>query len=87
MGSLESWCYFSGVDIIMSEWISIKDRLPKDCTKVLLCSNGKNISCGYVIIIHGEVFSINYDGVTMEKRKWNFRDVDITHWQPLPALP
>lgn len=59
----------------MSNWISVKDRLPDTNEYVLVATRSKNgaqnIDKGYVI-----------DG------RWAHRGTaEVTHWMPLPELP
>ena len=64
----------------MSEWISVKDRLPETHENVLFCEDG-NVRIGY------------YLGATYSKRVATFRDLRSafsfcgTHWMPLPEPP
>ena len=58
----------------MSNWISVKDRLPENTGNVLV-SDGKKV---------GEFTYIKYvSGIG----KWNRNYEGITHWQPLPEPP
>lgn len=72
------------------EWISVKDKLPKDDTKVLVCESK------FGMLERSDVFFGYYYG-----DKWHWEnpqseiveyksDQDmwtITHWMPLPNLP
>lgn len=57
----------------MSEWISVKDRLPQSSDDVLMCTKGSVVAIGFYSDAH----------------KWINRshifNSDITHWMPLPA--
>ncbi len=58
-----------------SEWISVKDRLPKDQERVLVC-NGST-----------RPYSDAYSFRTCHlKDAWPIGS-NSTHWQPLPAPP
>ena len=64
----------------MSEWISVKDRLPDGNGSYLVWSVAD--------------FEPSYGGweiamFLVEEKRWHFSavDSDITHWQPLPAPP
>ena len=60
----------------MAEWISVKDRLPKDHMVVLLGYAGMFTDCGY------------YDE---EEAEWcNYESIKVeypTHWMPKPEPP
>ena len=64
----------------MSEWISVRERLPETYKNVLFCKDG-NVSIGY------------YFGATYSKRVAAFRDLRSafsfggSHWMPLPEPP
>lgn len=55
----------------MSEWISVKDRLPEKLDEYLV------VNCGKVGT------AIYHDGLWIAPT----RKVGITHWMPLPVLP
>lgn len=67
----------------MAEWISVKDRLPRDIGKSVLVVNG-----------HGKI-SIYALWKREYGNRWTWIDStgrfnhvnDITHWMPLPELP
>ena len=61
----------------MSEWISVKDRLPELYKGCLICSEHGNIRTGYYSC-HNEWFASEY-GQNIIKY--------VTHWMPLPDLP
>ena len=62
----------------MSEWISVKDRLPEKDTSVLY-TNGKEMFSGFLLSnMRHDPFWSHYD---------DFEDTDVTHWMPLPGLP
>jgi hypothetical protein len=61
-----------------NEWISIKQKHPKEHEKVLVCSEIGVIDCGWVFLC----------GLNI----WKFRNShsylnNITHWMPLPKNP
>jgi hypothetical protein len=61
----------------MSEWISVKDRVPEDCLEKVLIHVVPKIGRPYVAVdCFGGFFVI--DGIDGE---------DITHWMPLPDPP
>ncbi|HBP5538859.1 DUF551 domain-containing protein [Pseudomonas sp. PI1] len=56
----------------MSEWISVKDRLPPEDQCVLVWVDG------------GIEFATQHNSFFVDE----FHDLlDVTHWQPLPAPP
>lgn len=58
----------------MNEWISVKDRLPKEGVKVLACYKGAYLEickCSEGVWVNR--FGSDYTGVT--------------HWMPLPEPP
>ncbi len=58
----------------MSEWISVKDRLPEDFSEVLIAfGGGVSIAC--------------YDGDWREPVYPMLPLLSVTHWMPLPAAP
>jgi hypothetical protein len=58
----------------MSEWISVKDRLPDDCQKVLIYTQANKIA--------HEMYVHFYDS-RANSPIWNI----VTHWMPLPPPP
>ena len=69
----------------MSEWISVKDRLPEIGVEVLIC----DVSCsnGYRDIWSLERDEV-YDDIGWNDKNgdWYYLD-DVTHWMPLPKPP
>ena len=59
----------------MSEWISIKDRLPESDKKVLI-TDGRNMMVSWYYKWNGMIRWVD----TLYVR-------DITHWMPLPEPP
>lgn len=59
----------------MSEWISIKDRLPESDKKVLI-TDGRNMMVSWYYRWNGMIRWVD----TLYVR-------DITHWMPLPESP
>ena len=65
----------------MGEWISVKDRLPEDCKKILVV-NGR----GYISI--SSLWRKDGSKWTWVDSAGHFNHVnDITHWMPLPEPP
>lgn len=64
----------------MSEWISVKDRLPKPGERILLSSK-KFVGEGWINGTLNKFF--RYDGI-----EWSKIFIEnITHWMPLPEPP
>jgi len=58
----------------MSEWISVKDRLPKEKQRVLVYHpDMQDADTGPISVQWGWICH----------KKWN----DVTHWMPLPEPP
>lgn len=57
-----------------TEWISTKERLPDDISKVLFYTTIPSFEIGY------------YDGVEWCCEGW-FERNEVTHWMPLPKPP
>lgn len=77
-------------------WISVKDQLPKNEGKYLVCSESPCFTT-----IKTAYFSLNlheldpYDFPDKHRQGWNnydsesgfYEETGITHWMPLPAAP
>ena len=64
-----------------TQWISVKDRLPEDCKKILVV-NGH----GYISI--SSLWRKDGSKWTWVDSTGHFNHVnDITHWMPLPEAP
>lgn len=57
----------------MSEWISVKDRLPDEEELVLICENKRDTYSFIAFYFH-------------EQNKWAFNDCEFLpdYWMPLP---
>ncbi len=76
-----------GVDLANdSGWISVKDRLPEEYEQVLLVAEVQNSfifsKTERVITIGRLKPSCKWQAIGME-----YLDMEVTHWQTLPALP
>ena len=60
----------------MSEWISVEDRLPEHCEKVIVC-HGKNKTVEIGMWHRGHKWT---------DKPWGLY-LDVTHWQPIPDPP
>lgn len=74
----------------MSEWISVKDRLPKHNQRVLIFAEGKEDFSTIIQISHiGNVglfpSTPMYDWIA--PFQYFFMNYEITHWMPLPNPP
>lgn len=58
----------------MNEWISIKDKLPKENMYVLVCLDTKHVSIDRYVNKHGF-------------KCFGWYENSITHWMPLPKPP
>jgi hypothetical protein len=63
----------------MSEWISVKDRLPEDGVHVITLYTGVVQHHTYALA-EGKWFPDCMDGIEADQH-------DFTHWQPLPEPP
>jgi len=61
----------------MSEWISVKERLPEEGELVLISDITQNEPAVMVAFFISEI------------GRWGFRDLEFspTHWMPLPSPP
>jgi len=67
----------------MIEWVSVKERLPKDESAVLV-TDGTAVDVTFC--------QLTYCGDDPNEKSWFIRVsmqgfVEVTHWMPLPALP
>ena len=66
----------------MDNWISVKDRLPKERTNVLLFVKDTYCTPPYCYIATGWRLKSDWVvGITV------YTNQDITHWMPLPEPP
>ena len=62
----------------MSDWVSVKDRLPDDGTRVLCYCRGNQY----------DICHFQKKRKTWFDRSWNgYAQGYVTHWMPLPELP
>ena len=66
----------------MSEWISVKDRLPDKNKSVLCCVFGRSVGEG---IYRG--FDGRHHVWYMYAISGIYWDNEVTHWRPLPEPP
>lgn len=59
----------------MSEWISVKDRLPEPHECVLICTKSG--------VVDTDVFQEQM----MPQTYFNYYNESVTHWMPLPDPP
>ena len=73
----------------MSEWISVKDRLPeKSSTFVLALTASGELSVGRNIIVADYIHPVNEPcGAFIQAYGDELDMLNITHWMPLPELP
>lgn len=69
----------------MSEWISVKERLPKLYTEVLVYRGNLGGMGGYVSIDHMDVRWVDDEPMwTGDALTWKSK---VTHWMHLPSPP
>lgn len=79
----------------MSEWISVKERLPSEKSRCLVYIRAHNKWRGYMKTVW---FTPCYEGVEdhlQGKKMWydydseygDYKIRDVTHWMPLPEPP
>jgi len=61
----------------MSEWISVKDRLPKNFEPVIVCRRGKD----------GTIVEQGFKDAGSWWKVYGTRTKNVTHWMPLPEPP
>lgn len=66
--------YLIANGVTVQEWISVKDRLPKDDEIVIICTDENFIYAGELI---GDTWFLDNDSWT----------ATVTHWMPLPQPP
>lgn len=68
------------------EWISIKDRLPKEDCPVLIIVSGQPAE--NITLVDAYELGSYYagDGWCVEAYPW-WENARVTHWMPLPAPP
>jgi len=64
----------------MSEWISVKERMPDECSYVLCYVN--DIVSGWVELLKYEGRHVWVDAVNADEY-----EPIVTHWMPLPEPP
>lgn len=86
----------------MSEWISVKDKVPDSDQEVILCTREvetygrhrekkkiyRNIYLGY---FDGDEWLTSYchgcEYIFRMNEKYPNETIEVTHWMPLPELP
>lgn len=66
-----------------NKWISVKDELPVESQIVLAFGDGKIPSW----CIYEQNRFMRYIDMTPEVRCYDIEYTEISHWQPLPAIP
>ena len=64
----------------MSEWISVKERLPQEGQKVLCCFTEYGMQVAKYVFDWGDYY-------VWDCMADNFSLNSVTHWQPLPEPP
>ena len=82
--------------VTVNEWISVKDRLPKEDGHYLVIWNFNKTTCTEVLCFAKDARKVDkYDFVRKWKNVWYEYDSewghytvdDVTHWMPLPQPP
>lgn len=76
----DALAYIRQLEAQVPKWISVKDRLPEDGQKVLVCGTRKGMQVGtFRGLVHP------FDAMCW----WWKKDtrLDVTHWTPLPEPP
>ena len=73
--NIEQAEYLIASGVTVQEWISVKDRLPDENVRVLVCFRFTDYS------------KIEMDTDRIEKGLWYRWSKYVTHWQPLPEPP
>lgn len=68
-------------DHCSNEWISVTDRLPTDED----CKHGRYMECLLYFADTNEVWAGEFNEYLLKEN--NNADINVTHWQPLPAPP
>lgn len=67
--------FLAGVQWAAPKWISVKERLPEDSGRYLVCLGGESVQLYYFTPERGFYHT------------YHSSDMPCTHWQPLPAAP
>ena|ERR1700677_1538511 len=70
----------------MSEWISVKDRLPPECESVLVWSKGFDPISAFLSYTYDKK-PLMYFVNDWDESDTNLKLEDVTHWMPLPEPP
>ena len=75
----------------LARWISVKDQEPPKGQPVLI-TDGKVIVVSFWTIQHTGTVEYLWEGYGFGLEdpmgwEWTFKNYEITHWMPLPALP
>lgn len=77
----------------MSEWISVKDRLPEQGVEVLLLAHGWEGQLYYIGKLEPMNAEPTFWGIDTKASEWcihgwsYFREPNVTHWMSLPEPP
>ena len=72
---------------LLTQWISVKDRLPEDDVNVLVYAIGNNEES--VIAMTSYTHNMHAYGIEGWRSPWQyfFHEYKITHWMPTPEAP
>ena len=80
--------FLAGYQAAQPQWISVKDRLPEEGQDVLVWYHGSYDVAYLQKVKPVKLQPPQFNNVEMfEWCFYDFEDVDVTHWQPLPAPP
>lgn len=70
----------------MTEWISVKDRLPEECVDVLIFNSNHIPVVGFLTYLNKNE-PINWTVCDWHDSELTVEVDYVTHWMPLPKLP
>jgi hypothetical protein len=68
----------------MSEWISVKDRLPEKCIDVIAAKQNGRV---FAMTFRQENGDNGMKFYWLGQGGWNDQHLQVTHWMPLPEPP
>jgi hypothetical protein len=71
----------------MNEWVSVKDRLPKDEDEYLIYPPGKYCGPTAMFWPYDDFNGHVKNTFELESEFGDINQIEVTHWQELPAGP